>query len=220
MPAPSSGSRLLRSDRPVELRAWARTCKTHGHRASSSSSRSSSSRGRQPSIMSGALIERVRLSAYLMLAVVLGSVVWIMDAAWGWSPGGWLTTRYGFHDSIASLGRARRGGAFTLGVLLNLGPRIGKYDVLGRARAFRTPQHAHDADGADADLHRLLRLLRRVPLHPVDGLPGLDEHLPLADDLRRDRDGDHRSASRAASPEAGSRARATRSGRCRAGSPG
>ena len=37
------------------------------------------------SIMSGALIERVRLSAYLILAVVLGSGVWIMDAAWGWS---------------------------------------------------------------------------------------------------------------------------------------
>ena len=33
--------------------------------------------------MSGALIERVRLSAYLILAVVLGSGVWIMDAAWG-----------------------------------------------------------------------------------------------------------------------------------------
>ena len=37
------------------------------------------------SIMSGALIERVRLSAYLMLDPLLGSVVWIMDAAWGWS---------------------------------------------------------------------------------------------------------------------------------------
>ena len=34
------------------------------------------------SIMSGALIERVRLSAYLILTVILGSVVWIMDAAW------------------------------------------------------------------------------------------------------------------------------------------
>ena len=39
------------------------------------------------SIMSGAIIERVRLSAYLILAVALGSVVWIMDAAWGWSGG-------------------------------------------------------------------------------------------------------------------------------------
>src|SRR3990170_2588275 len=89
------------------------------------------------SIMSGALIERVRLSAYLLLTVVLGSFVWIMDAAWGWSSGGWLTTRFGFHDSIASLVVHGVAGAFTLGVLLNLGPRIGKYDMKGRARTFR-----------------------------------------------------------------------------------
>jgi ammonium transporter, Amt family len=89
------------------------------------------------SIMSGALIERVRLSAYLILTVLLGSVVWIMDAAWGWSSGGWLTTRFGFHDSIASLVVHGVAGAFALGVLLNLGPRIGKYDTEGRARSFR-----------------------------------------------------------------------------------
>ena len=94
------------------------------------------------SIMSGALIERVRLSAYLILAVALGSGVWIMDAAWGWSPGGWLTTRFGFHDSIASAVVHGVAGFFTLGVLLNLGPRIGKYDIRGRARGFR-PHNTH-----------------------------------------------------------------------------
>jgi ammonia channel protein AmtB len=89
------------------------------------------------SIMSGALIERVRLSAFLILGSILGSAVWIMDAAWGWSSGGWLTTRYGFHDSIASLVVHGVAGAFTLGVLVNLGPRIGKYTVDGAARSFR-----------------------------------------------------------------------------------
>ena len=89
------------------------------------------------SIMSGALIERVRLSAYLLLTTLLGSVVWIMDAAWGWSGGGWLVTRFGFHDAIASLVVHGVAGAFTLGVLLNLGPRIGKFDIAGRARTFR-----------------------------------------------------------------------------------
>ena len=89
------------------------------------------------SIMSGALIERVRLSAYLILTTLLGSAVWIMDAAWGWSSGGWLTTNYGFHDSIASLVVHGVAGAFTLGVLLNLGPRIGKFDREGRPRTFR-----------------------------------------------------------------------------------
>ena len=94
------------------------------------------------SILSGAIIERARISAYLLFAVLLGSAVWIMDAAWGWSAGGWLTTKFGFHDSIASAVVHGVAGAFTLGVLLNLGPRIGKYDRQGRARAFR-PHNTH-----------------------------------------------------------------------------
>ena len=94
------------------------------------------------SIMSGAIIERARLSAYLVLAVILGSVVWILDAAWGWSAGGWLTLRFGFHDSIASGVVHGVAGAFTLGVLFNLGPRIGKYTKAGLARQFR-PHNLH-----------------------------------------------------------------------------
>src|ERR687895_1457488 len=94
------------------------------------------------SIMSGALLERVRLSAYLLLAALLGSVVWILDAAWGWSAGGWLTLRFGFHDSIASGVVHGVAGAFTLGVLFNLGPRIGKYTREGLVRQFR-PQNLH-----------------------------------------------------------------------------
>src|SRR5215204_3049602 len=94
------------------------------------------------SIMSGALLERVRLSAYLLLAAMLGSVVWILDAAWGWSAGGWMTLRFGFHDSIASAVVHGVSGAFTLGVLFNLGPRIGKYTKEGLARTFR-PNNLH-----------------------------------------------------------------------------
>ena len=94
------------------------------------------------SIMSGALLERVRLSAYLVLAVLLGSVVWILDAAWGWSAGGWMTLRFGFHDSIASAVVHGVSGAFTLGVLFNLGPRIGKYTKDGLSRIFR-PHNVH-----------------------------------------------------------------------------
>ena len=89
------------------------------------------------SILSGAIIERVRLSAYLILAAILGSVIWILDAAWGWGPYGWLPLRWGFHDTIAGLVVHGVAGAFALGVLLNLGPRIGKYTREGLARTFR-----------------------------------------------------------------------------------
>jgi ammonium transporter, Amt family len=68
--------------------------------------------------------------------------VWILDAAWGWSAGGWLTLRFGFHDSIASAVVHGVAGAFTLGVLFNLGPRIGKFTRDGLARQFR-PQNLH-----------------------------------------------------------------------------
>ncbi len=94
------------------------------------------------SIMSGAVLERVRMSAYLVLAAVLGSGVWILDAAWGWSAGGWLTLRFGFHDSIASGVVHGVAGAFALGVLFNLGPRIGKYTREGLVRQFR-PHNLH-----------------------------------------------------------------------------
>ena len=94
------------------------------------------------SILSGALIERVRLAAYLFLCTVLGSVVWILDAAWGWSAGGWLVTEFGFHDAIASGVVHGVAGAFTLGVLFQLGPRLGKYTKDGLARSF-LPHNLH-----------------------------------------------------------------------------
>jgi len=94
------------------------------------------------SILSGAIIERARISAYLVMACLLGSVVWILDAAWGWSAGGWLTLRFGFHDSIASGVVHGVAGAFTLGVLFNVGPRIGRYTRDGLTRTFK-PHNLH-----------------------------------------------------------------------------
>ena len=99
---------------------------------------------------------------------ILGSVIWILDASWGWSWYGFLPTRWGFHDSIAGLVVHGVAGAFTLGVLFNLGPRIGKYTKDGLARTLQAAQPAPDAHGPDADLHRLLRVLRSLPRHPVD----------------------------------------------------
>jgi ammonia channel protein AmtB len=69
-------------------------------------------------------------------------VIWILDASWGWSAYGFLNVRYGFHDSIAGLVVHGVAGAFTLGVLLNLGPRIGKFTRDGLARTFR-PHNLH-----------------------------------------------------------------------------
>ena len=40
------------------------------------------------SIVSGSVIERIRSGAFWILAVAIGSVFWIIDAAWGWHSGG------------------------------------------------------------------------------------------------------------------------------------
>ena len=143
------------------------------------------------SIMSGALIERVRLSAYLLLTVLLGSAVWIMDAAWGWSSGGWLVTKYGFHDAIASLVVHGVAGAFALGVLLNLGPRIGKYDSEGRARSFR-PHNTHmTLMGLMLIFTGFYGFYAACLVIQSTIFPGWLNIYLSPDDARHDRDGDH-----------------------------
>ena len=143
------------------------------------------------SIMSGALLERVRLSAYLVLAVLLGSVVWILDAAWGWSAGGWLTLRFGFHDSIASAVVHGVSGAFTLGVLFNLGPRIGKYTKEGLTRTFR-PHNIHmTLMGLMLIFTGFYAFYAACLVIVSTTVPGLGEHLPEPDHARLDRDDHH-----------------------------
>jgi Amt family ammonium transporter len=84
------------------------------------------------SIMSGAVLERIRTSAFLILTTILGSVVWIIGAAWAWHGSGWMLTEWGWHDFGAAGCVHLIAGAFTLGVLMNLGPRIGRF-VDGKA---------------------------------------------------------------------------------------
>ena len=83
------------------------------------------------SIMSGAVIERIRLFGFVILAIILGAFAWVVGAAWGWHADGWLVTKYGYHDFGASGVVHMIAGFFAFGVLINLGPRIGKYNSDG-----------------------------------------------------------------------------------------
>ncbi len=85
------------------------------------------------SIMSGAVIERIRLFSFVILAIILGAFAWVVGAAWGWHADGWLVTKYGYHDFGAAGVVHMIAGFFALGVLINLGPRIGKYNNDGSA---------------------------------------------------------------------------------------
>jgi Amt family ammonium transporter len=86
------------------------------------------------SIVSGAVIERIKTSGFMVLAVAIGSFFWIIDAAWGWHPDGWMVQVLGYHDAYASGVIHGIAGFFALGVLINLGPRIGKFAADGTPR--------------------------------------------------------------------------------------
>ena len=85
------------------------------------------------SIMSGAVIERIQTVGFVILAIVLGSFAWVIAAAWGWHADGWLVTKFGVHDFGAAGLVHAVAGFFALGVLINLGPRIGKFNADGTA---------------------------------------------------------------------------------------
>ena len=85
------------------------------------------------SIMSGAVIERIQTVGFIILAIVLGSFAWVVAAAWGWHADGWLVTKFGVHDFGAAGLVHAVAGFFALGVLMNLGPRVGKFNADGSA---------------------------------------------------------------------------------------
>lgn len=85
------------------------------------------------SIMSGAVIERIQVVGFVILAIVLGSFAWVVAAAWGWHADGWLVTQWGLHDFGAAGLVHAVAGFFALGVLINLGPRLGKFNADGTA---------------------------------------------------------------------------------------
>jgi len=86
------------------------------------------------SIVSGSVIERIRSSALWVHAVLIGSVFWIIDAAWGWRWDGWMVHKLGYHDAYASGVIHAIAGGYALGVLVVLGPRVGKFAKDGTPR--------------------------------------------------------------------------------------
>ena len=86
------------------------------------------------SIVSGAVIERIKTQAFLIVAVLVGSVTWIIDAAWGWAWNGWMVQLWGFHDAYASSVVHGIAGGSALGILVVLGPRLGKFAPDGTPR--------------------------------------------------------------------------------------
>lgn len=80
-------------------------------------------------ILSGAVAERMKLSSYLIIAALLVALFYPQSGYWQWG-GGWLS-QLGFHDFAGSSLVHGFGGFVSLGVVLILGPRLGKYSKEG-----------------------------------------------------------------------------------------
>ena len=76
-------------------------------------------------IVSGAMAERTKFSAYCIYSGVISLIVYPIEAHWIWG-GGWLS-QIGFHDYAGSCAIHMVGGIAALVGAIFLGPRIGKY---------------------------------------------------------------------------------------------
>ena len=76
-------------------------------------------------IVSGAMAERTKFSAYCVYSGVISLVIYPIEAHWIWG-GGWLS-QIGFHDYAGSCAIHMVGGIAALIGAIVLGPRIGKY---------------------------------------------------------------------------------------------
>ena len=76
-------------------------------------------------IVSGAMAERTKFSAYCIYSGVISLLIYPIEAHWIWG-GGWLS-QIGFHDYAGSCAIHMVGGIAALVGAIILGPRIGKY---------------------------------------------------------------------------------------------
>jgi Amt family ammonium transporter len=93
-------------------------------------------------IVSGAMAERTKFGAYLILSVIITTLIYPTTGSWAWGGlwhgGGWLESR-GFVDFAGSTVVHSVGGWAALAGAIVVGPRIGKFNKDGSANAL--PAH-------------------------------------------------------------------------------
>jgi len=94
-------------------------------------------------IVSGAMAERTKFSAYCIYSAVISAVVYPIEAGWVWNSQGWLN-KLGFIDYAGSAAIHMVGGTAALIGAIFLGPRIGKYVTGkdGKKEARAIPGHS------------------------------------------------------------------------------
>jgi Amt family ammonium transporter len=85
--------------------------------------------GTAATIISGAVAERMKFSSYIVLSLLVTTLVYPLSGLAIW--GGGLLAENGFVDFAGSTAVHALGGFVALGVVLVLGPRLGKYNSDG-----------------------------------------------------------------------------------------
>jgi Amt family ammonium transporter len=85
-------------------------------------------------IVSGAMAERTKFTSYMLYSAVVSAVIYPVSGHWIWG-GGWLATKWNFFDFAGSTVVHSCGGWLSLIGAFILGPRLGKYDASGKAKA-------------------------------------------------------------------------------------
>jgi len=92
-------------------------------------------------IVSGAMAERTKFSAYLIYTVFITAVIYPVGGHWIWNGDGWLAS-LGFHDFAGSTVVHSIGGWAALAGALIIGPRTGKYIKNGKSASVQAiPGH-------------------------------------------------------------------------------
>ncbi len=96
-------------------------------------------------IVSGAMAERTKFSMYCLYSLFISLIIYPVSGHWTWGggwlanddPGSFMMSTFGatFHDFAGSAVVHSVGGMLALVGAALLGPRVGKYDKLGRSRA-------------------------------------------------------------------------------------
>jgi len=90
-------------------------------------------------IVSGAVAERIKFNAYIVIAIIVTSFIYPVFGHWAWGENGWLHT-LGFKDFAGSTVVHSIGAWIGLAGALVLGPRLGKFKH-GRINYFAPSNH-------------------------------------------------------------------------------
>ncbi|PPD16206.1 MAG: ammonium transporter [Methylobacterium sp.] len=109
--------------------------------------------GTAATIVSGAVAERMSYAAYIVLAAVVGLVIYPVFGHWAWGAGlisenkPWLAAS-GFVDFAGSTVVHSVGAWIALAGIIVLGPRIGRFDANGKVLPIHGHSHVLSAVGA------------------------------------------------------------------------